>query len=86
MNEHARGDLVAVRYASSGTFGGMEYDWKVGVFLESLDKSTCKVFYLPTFCEYSKDVIEHHIVYLSDVYPVEKKWPTLKGCRIVKNA
>ena len=74
-------DLVAVRYRSSGTFGGMEIDWKVGIYKEPYgnDKTKHYVMFLPVSSEHD---CRSTIVDADDIKPVEYIWRTLKGCRL----
>lgn len=80
-----RGDLVAVRYRSCGTFGGMEIDWKAGIYIEPYEGSYCgnlnmhKVLFLPTSVSFDSNP---SIIDEEDIKPVDYIWKSLKGYRL----
>ena len=84
-HEFEEGDLVAVRYRSSGTFGGMEIDWRVGIYVEPYEGSyngklsNHKVMFLPAS---SDQDINPQIIEDDDVKPVDYIWKSLKGGRL----
>lgn len=85
---YTKGELVAVRYKTCGTFGGMEIDWKVGIYLEPYNGSYCgnmnthKVMFLPTSTcvDTSPSVIDEE-----DIKPVDYIWKSLKDYKLVSN-
>lgn len=78
-------ELVAVRYRTSGTFGGMEIDWKVGIYAGALDgygEGKHYVKFLPTSASFD---FRSFIVEDEDVKPVDYIWKTLKGYKLMKS-
>lgn len=79
--EFRNGDLVAVRKTTSGTFGGIEYDWMAGIY-DGKTESGHRVFHLPAsedFYEMDVREVEGH-----EVLPAWKIWPWLKGFRMMR--
>ncbi len=79
--EFRNGDVVAVRKTTSGTFGGIEYDWIAGIY-DGKTESGHRVFHLPASEEFrDKDAYE---VSEHEVLPAWKIWPWLKGFRMMR--
>ncbi len=77
----AKGDVVAVRKMVPGTFGGMEPDWRAGIYEGERD-GKCVVSYLPVSKEFwhrnEDEVLE------DDLMAPDMFWPWLKGIRMMK--
>ena len=76
-----KGDVVAVRELVPGTFGGLENDWKAGIY-QGERNGKCIISYLPVSKDFWRQNEEE--VFESALDDPEKYWPWLKGMRMMK--
>lgn len=76
--KYEKGDVVGIRYRTSGTFGGYEFDWRAGIY-RGYDGERHVVITFPQLkgrSDYPERVNEN------DIRSAGELWPWLKDCCI----
>ena len=74
------GEIVGVRYQTSGTFGGWESDWRTGIYQgASDDQHLVSIFPQMEGRSGSSEAVSD-----SDICPAGDLWPWLEGTYVAK--
>lgn len=81
MKKFSTGEIVGIRYQTSGTFGGWESDWRAGVY-QGMHGDSHLVAVFPQMKDmgFSVDAVADE-----DIRPAGDLWGWLEGTRLARD-